>query len=201
MSRMMFSIGYATKPISDYIAQLQQHGVTVVADARSVPYSKRFFDYHQEALKLHLQQAGIRYVYLGEELGPRSKDPAHYDETGQVQFDRLMSAELFRSGIQRLFDGQRKGFCIALTCACKDPAICHRALLVGWALLHTHQQDIQHILHDGMLETQTALERRLLGLTQTVPDILTGEAGALSLAYQRQCQACAYRRPADSQSR
>ena len=191
----MFSIGYATKPVGEYIAQLQQHGINVVADVRSVPYSKRFFDYHQEALKHHLQQAGIRYVYLGDELGPRSKDPAHYDETGQVQFDRLMQAALFESGIQRLFAGQHKGFCIALTCACKDPAICHRALLVGWALLHAHQLDLKHILHEDGLETQTALERRLLGLTQTEPDIFTGESAALSLAYQRQCQACAYRKP------
>lgn len=67
----MLTIGYATKPIDIYIAQLRQQGVNVVADVRSVPYSKRFFDYHQDALKSHLQSAGIRYVYLGEELGSR----------------------------------------------------------------------------------------------------------------------------------
>lgn len=194
----MYTIGYATKPIENYIHQLKQHGVTVVADVRSVPFSKRFFDYHQDALKRHLQQAGIRYVYLGDELGPRSKDPAHYDERGQVQFDRLMEAELFKSGVRRLFDGQQKGFSIALTCACKDPAICHRALLIGWALLHKHDLDLRHILHDGKLEMQSELEQRLLQLTGTEPDIFTGEAGALSLAYQRQCQSCAYRKPEES---
>jgi len=191
----MYTIGYATKPIDDYIAQLKHHGVTVVADARSVPFSKRFFDYHQDALKRHLNQAGIRYVYLGDELGPRSKDPAHYEQGGQVQLDRLMASDLFQSGVRRLFDGQQKGFSIALTCACKDPAICHRALLIGWALLHKHQDDLKHILHEGALETQSELERRLLKITATVPDIFTGEAGALSLAYQRQCEACAYRKP------
>jgi uncharacterized protein (DUF488 family) len=195
----MFTIGYATKPIEDYISQLKYYGVTVVADARSVPFSKRFFDYHQDALRRHLHHAGIRYVYLGDELGPRSKDPGHYDDRSQVQFDRLMDSDLFQSGIKRLFDGQQKGFSIALTCACRDPAICHRALLIGWALLHKHQLDLQHILHEGTLETQSELERRLLQMTATVPDIFTGEAGALSLAYQRQCQACAYRKPVNAQ--
>lgn len=191
----MFTIGYATKPINSFINQLHQHKVTVVADVRSVPYSKAFFDYHQPALQQYLKQAGIRYVYLGQELGPRSQDEAHYDETRQVQFDRLMQSELFRSGVERLFDGVGKGFSIALVCACKDPAICHRSLLIGWSLRHCHHIELQHILHDGGLETQAALERRLLDLTATVPDILTVEEAALQLAYQRQCRACAYRRP------
>lgn len=197
----MFTIGYASKPINSYIAQLHQQNITVVADIRSVPYSKAFFDYHQEALQQHLKNAGIRYVYLGPELGPRSKDPAHYDETRQVQFDRLMRAPLYQSGITRLFDGLEKGFNIAMTCACKDPAICHRSLLVGWSLKHQYDYEIKHILHDGGLETQTALERRLMSLTDTVPDIFTGEDAALQLAYQRQCQACAYRQPVDQAQR
>jgi uncharacterized protein (DUF488 family) len=191
----MFTIGYATKPINTYIQQLQQHGITVVADIRSVPYSKVFFDYHQQALKQHLQQAGLRYVYLGDELGPRSKDPAHYDDSQQVQFDRLMQAPLYQAGVQRLFDGVEKGFRIAMTCACKDPAICHRSLLVGWSLRHQYDCELQHITHDGALESQTALEQRLMTLTDTVPDLLAGEAAALQLAYQQQCRACAYRRP------
>ncbi|MDO8907006.1 MAG: DUF488 domain-containing protein [Pseudohongiella sp.] len=193
----MFTIGYATKSISSYIEQLHEQKVTVVADIRSVPYSKVFFDYHQEALKQHLRNAGIRYVYLGDELGPRSKDSAHYDDTRQVQFYLLMQATLYQSGIQRLFDGIDKGFNIALTCACKDPAICHRSLLVGWSLKRQNNYELQHILHDGGLESQTELEHRLLQMTGTVPDMFSGEAGALKLAYARQCQASAYRKPAE----
>jgi uncharacterized protein (DUF488 family) len=191
----MFTIGYATKSIDSYIEQLNEQNVTVVADIRSVPYSKVFFDYHQEALKQHLQNAGIRYVYLGDELGPRSKDPSHYDNTRQVQFCLLMQSVLYQSGIQRLFEGLDKGFSIAMTCACKDPAICHRSLLVGWSLKHQHNYELQHILHDGGLESQTELEHRLMQLTGTVPDMFSGEVGALKLAYERQCQASAYRKP------
>lgn len=191
----MFTIGYATKPVDSYIEQLKAQKVTVVADIRSVPYSKVFFDYHQEALMAHLQNAGIRYVYLGLELGPRSEDPAHYDETRQVQFNRLTQSALYQSGINRLFDGLKKGFNIAMTCACKDPAICHRSLLVGWSLRHQHNCELQHILHNGELESQTALEYRLLQMTGTVPDMFSGQEGALKLAYERQCQTCAYRKP------
>ncbi len=193
----MFTIGYATKPVETYIRQLHHHQVDVVADIRSVPYSRAFFDYHREALRDHLRESGLRYVYLGAELGPRSKNPSHYDADGQVQFGRLMQSELFHAGLGRLFEGLEKGFSIAMTCACKDPATCHRSLLVGWALKHEHNCELQHILHEGGLESQSALEHRLLSLTDTAADMFTGGESALKLAYERQCRAVAYRWPAD----
>lgn len=191
----MYSIGYATKAIQIYIEQLQHYEIDVVVDVRSVPYSKVFYDFHQPALTQHLRQANIRYLYLGLELGPRSKDLKHYDKTGQVQFDRLMQSDLFQTGIARLAQGIDKGFTIALTCAEKDPAICHRSLLVGWYLQRHKQIELQHILHDGELETQNNLERRLISLTNSTPDLLTTEEEALAMAYRRQCFACAYRIP------
>ncbi len=193
----MFSIGYATKSINDYITQLKQHGIDVVADIRSVPYSKAFHDYHQEAFKASLNRASIRYVYLGLELGPRSKDPSHYDHDKQVQFHRLIKSDLYQSGVERLFNGIKKGFTIALSCAEKDAATCHRSLLVGWDLLHNRHYELHHIDHDGNLESQSALEKRLMQITETPADMLTTEEEALRLAYEKQCKTFAYRMPKD----
>ena len=191
----MFSIGYATKSFDTYVKQLSERGVNVVADIRSVPYSRAFHDYNRETFERKLRAQGIRYVYLGAELGPRSKNPADYNDDGQVQFDRLMGSLAFKAGIGRLFDGLEKGFTIALSCAEKDPAICHRSLLVGWALKHHYNRELQHILHDGQLESQSSLEHRLLAVTETQADMLLSDIEALQLAYQRQCQTCAYRLP------
>lgn len=190
----MYTIGYATKSIETYIEQLKAFHVDVVADVRSVPFSKRFFDYHQDVLIKHLQAAGIRYVYLGGELGPRSKDKRHYDQHGQVQFQRLMASDNFKAGIQRLFDGRDKGYTIALTCAEKDPAICHRSLLIGWSLAHEYDLQLSHIDHDGNIETQGKLEQRLLIATDTPEDMLMSPDERLALAYRKQCLAYAYRK-------
>ena len=92
---MLFTIGYATKPFTTFVEQLKLHQVNVIADVRSVPFSKVFVDYHQTALEKTLPQHGIKYVHLGKELGPRSKDPSHYDDSGQVQFAKLMDSGLF----------------------------------------------------------------------------------------------------------
>src|SRR5690606_20695911 len=128
-----------------FLGQLQQHHIDVVADVRSVPYSRAFHDYNRETLVRHLAEHGFRYVYLGDELGPRSKDPRHYDADGQVQFARLMQAPLFQSGLMRLQDGLTKGFRIALMCAEKDCAVCHRSLFVGYALKHQYSIEVSHI--------------------------------------------------------
>ena len=195
---MLYSIGYATKPIDVFLQQLRHYGVSAVADVRSVPFSKAFFDYHQPAIRRHLEAAGIRYVYLGDELGPRSKNRDHYDDCGQVQFDRLSQSELFRRGIERLQDGLGKGFNIALMCAEKDAAGCHRSLLIGYSLQRQVGLELQHITHEGELETQQQLEARLPQIHQLGQDLFLSEAEARQRAYRMQLQKTSYRLPRES---
>ena len=159
MPTPLYSIGCATKPLDTFIGQLKRYGINAIADVRSVPYSKAFHDYHREPLAVSLKRQGIYYVYLGEELGPRSKDDQHYDDCGQVQFDRLVASEPYLKGVARLQAGLNKGLAIALMCAEKDPADCHRSLLIGYHLQRSPGMDLAHINHDGELEMQTAMGR------------------------------------------
>ncbi len=198
MSVTLYSIGYATKPFTKFLAQLQGYEVDVVADVRSVPYSAAFHDYHREPLQRALRQQGISYVYLGKELGPRSTNPAHYDETGQVQYDRLQRSNNFLDGIERICTGLAKGLNIALLCAEKDPAFCHRSLLIGHHLARGNVLSVQHILFDGGLETQTELEQRLVSLHELGQDLFAAADDLAELAYKRQVQASSYRRTSDS---
>lgn len=198
MSATLFSIGYATKPLTEFMVQLQSYEVNVVADVRSVPYSAAFHDYHRELLQRALKQQGISYVYLGKELGPRSTNPAHYDETGRVQYDRLQRAENFLHGIERLLTGLDKALNIALLCAEKDPAFCHRSLLIGHHLARANALPIQHIGFDGALESQAELEQRLVSLHDLEQDLFAAADDLAELAYKRQVQATSYRKSSDS---
>ncbi|MFT4863499.1 MAG: hypothetical protein ACI95C_002731 [Pseudohongiellaceae bacterium] len=191
---MLFTIGYATKPFATFIDQLKHHEIDVVADVRSVPFSKLFIDYHQTALEKTLPQHEIKYVHLGKELGPRSKDPAHYDSSGQVQFSALMGSTLFLQGIERLNLGLTKGFNIALLCAEKDPAGCHRSLLVSYYLTRAQRLEIQHIDHEGKLESQAKLEQRLITQQDLSVDLLTPAAELAQLAYEQQLKQTSYRK-------
>lgn len=201
MPNTLYTIGYATKAVAVFIAQLKQYQIDVVADVRSVPYSKVFHDYHQEAIVAELKRNDIAYVYLGAELGPRSKLPEHYDDHGQVQFDRLMKSTLFAQGVERLYAGMEKGFTIALMCAEKDPATCHRSLLIGYFLARHHENDqdtaldILHIDHAGQIEKQPALEQRLCDMHALETDLFMSSEERATQAYQQQLRNTSYRKP------
>ena len=191
---MLFTIGYATKSVSVFIAQLKSHNINAVADVRSVPYSKAFYDYHRERIEGHLARADIRYVYLGDELGPRSPDDDHYDERGQVQFDRLMESERFLNGIERLRLGIERGYRIALMCAEKDPANCHRSTLIAHAIRLQCDLEVCHITHDGNLESQTELAKRLVIEQELGSDLFVAAEDHEKEARLRHLKKTAYRR-------
>ena len=65
MSMTLFSIGYATKPLEEFLKQLGLYNI------RSVPYSSAFHDFTREPLQRILKANELRYVYMREELVPR----------------------------------------------------------------------------------------------------------------------------------
>jgi uncharacterized protein (DUF488 family) len=145
--------------MDEFIQLLIKHSITVICDVRSTPYSKYTSQFNYEFIKHDLKKAGIQYVYLGKELGPRSDESSCYIN-GKVQYDLLAKTNMFKEGIARIKKGVEM-YSVALMCAEKDPAICHRTILV---CRHLRKEDFQisHILEDGSLEDNSDTERRLM---------------------------------------
>lgn len=159
MQIQVLTIGHSTLSISSFMALLRGHGVTAVADVRSAPYSRFNPQFNRESLADALCSNGIKYVFLGHELGARSKDPSCY-ENGRVQYQALARTSIFQEGIDRVLRGARE-YRIALMCAEKEPLECHRTLLVARALAERGVA-VQHILADGRAESHEAAMQRLL---------------------------------------
>lgn len=186
----IFTIGHSTHSLDRFIALLKQHGVTAVADVRSAPYSRFNPQFNKAELERSLKAEGIRYVFLGRELGARSDDPACYDK-GRVQYARLARTEAFRQGIERLKHGAAEHR-IACMCAEKEPLECHRTLLVARAL-DAEGIEVAHIHADGRLETHTAAMDRLLDLTGLPrDDLFRSRADLVAEALARQEEQVAY---------
>lgn len=160
MHNTIFTVGHSTHEIGKFIGLLKMHDITAICDVRSSPYSRFNPQYNREVLNRSLQDAGIKYVFLGEELGARSKDPSCY-RNGRVQYNLLAKTELFQNGIKRIRHGLEKGYKMALVCAEKDPLDCHRTVLVA-RNLDREGFSIFHILSDGSLETQKEATARLV---------------------------------------
>lgn len=156
---VVLTVGHSTHSLDAFVALLKQHVVTALADVRSSPYSRFNPQFNREVLAQSLIACGIRYVFLGRELGARSSDRSCYDK-GRVQYARLAHTELFRSGIDRVVRGASE-YRIALMCAEKEPLECHRTLLVARALEELGVT-VEHILADGRLESHDVAMERLL---------------------------------------
>jgi|SRR5579862_928231 uncharacterized protein (DUF488 family) len=161
-SPRVLTIGHSNHTVEHFLGLLKSYAVQVVVDARSLPYSKYATQFDHEALKLVLQDAGIRYLYLGRELGGRPEGEEFYDKEGHVLYDRVAATGLFQEGLSRLERGIRE-YKVALLCAEENPAACHRRLLVGRVLLD-HGTEIKHIRGDGRIQTEEEVA------AQTHPD-------------------------------
>jgi uncharacterized protein (DUF488 family) len=155
----VLTIGHSTHSLEAFVALLKQHGVIALADVRSTPFSRFNPQFNKGSLEGSLRIYGIKYAYLGLELGARSGDRSCY-ENGRVQYARLARTELFRSGLDRVMRGARE-YRIALMCAEKEPLDCHRTLLVARAL-DERGASVAHILANGGLEAHRDAMERLL---------------------------------------
>ena len=190
----LFTIGYSGLEMPGFIELLVRNAVAVVCDVRSTPFSKFKPDFSRGPFRRHLNAANIKYVFLGAELGARPEDRSCYVD-GQARYERIAATEPFRRGIERVGNGIATTT-LALVCSERDPAECHRAILVAHRL-GALRDTIAHIHTDGAVETQAAFDARLVALHGLTPPPLLSAPGdderALALAYDKQADAIAYR--------
>ena len=192
MSKTLFTIAYSGRSVDDFIALLEEHKITALCDVRSVPYSSRNPKFDREPFKKVLKSHNIEYVFLGEELGARPRDPSCYVD-GKAVYQKIAATTLFKSGLERIEFGMRKGYVLALMCAERDPMACHRSILIcrnlrDWLI------DIRHIIDHDTTETQADLEKRLIEQLKLYPDLFkdTDPKALVERAYEIQADRIAY---------
>lgn len=156
----VLTIGHSSHHLHDWTKLLQRHEVTAVADVRSVPLSRFAPQFNQGSVKRGLHDAGIKYAFLGRELGARTDDSSCYVD-GRVQYDRLAKTSAFTEGIQRLLKGAQSER-IAVMCSEGEPLDCHRTILIA-RVLTGHGVTIDHLHGDGRVESHDAAMERLMG--------------------------------------
>lgn len=170
----IFTVGHSNHTIGHFIGLLQRHAISALADVRSVPYSRRHPQFRCEALAESLKTAGIAYVFLGEELGGKRAG-------GLVEAAKTPE---FRAGLERLREGAAR-YRVAFMCAEREPLDCHRTILVA-RHLRAPDVTIRHILANGELEEQAAVERRLVENEKTAPPpLMAGQPEAWREAVEK----------------
>ena len=113
----VYTIGSSTRTKEEFLELLKAHGIKCLIDVRSFPTS-RFEHFKQENLKQFLNKNGIRYVYMGKELGG-------YRKGG---YEAYMQTEEYKKGIEILEKIIKKEVVVVM-CAEKFPWRCHRRFI------------------------------------------------------------------------
>jgi len=194
MENIIFTIGHSTHKTADFIELLKRHRISLVCDVRSMPYSRYSHQFNKEIIKQSLLESKIEYLFLGEELGARSKNSSCYDK-GKIQYQLLAEDSLFKKGLQRVITEGKKHR-LALMCAEAEPLDCHRTILICRELYKTQsfsKSHIQHILSNGSLNTHKEIEGELLKKFKLDhPDMFNSEEKRIEKAYHKQEQKIAY---------
>jgi uncharacterized protein (DUF488 family) len=148
----IYSVGHSNHPADVFVALLQEHGIEMVVDVRSSPYSRYVPHASREALSRTLEAAGIAYRWAGDRLGGKPEGEV-------VDYDQLRASAPFEEGVVELLAlASRRP--TAIMCAEGDHRRCHRYKLITPALLD-RQVRVLHIQPDGSLVDEEQEPRQL----------------------------------------
>ena len=108
MINNLFTIGYASFSITEFINALRSHEITALVDVRSAPYSKYKPDFKKDNLNKVLMNNDISYIFLGKYVGARVEDPECYID-GKLNYGLLKETKNYQAGIDRILTGMNDG--------------------------------------------------------------------------------------------
>jgi uncharacterized protein (DUF488 family) len=127
----IFTIGYEAATMAEFLAALKGAGVERVIDVRALPLSRRP-GFSKSPLKVELEGVGIEYIHL-KALGTPSDGRTAARAGRQEDLERIYAGQLelpeaiVQAEQMRELAAERPS---ALLCYERDPAQCHRSLLL-----------------------------------------------------------------------
>lgn len=148
--QVIFSIGHSTRPLDQFIQLLQAHGVTLLADVRTVPRSRHNPQFNRDTLPEALANAGIGYQHLPGLGGLRRAVPdspnTGWRNASFRGYADYMQTPAFTAALDELL-GLAQDKQVAIMCAEAVPWRCHRSLIADALFVRGIQ--VMHIVGAG----------------------------------------------------
>jgi uncharacterized protein (DUF488 family) len=154
----IYTIGHSTRSLDEFVSLLKAHGITHLADIRTVPRSRRHPHFAGDALARSLAAAGIVYRHfagLGGLRKPRRDSPnAAWRHEGFRGYADYMGTAEFEAALDELIDlattggksgkAGKGGTHLVIMCAEAVWWRCHRQLVAD--ALVARSFDVGHIV-------------------------------------------------------
>jgi 3-methyladenine DNA glycosylase/8-oxoguanine DNA glycosylase len=143
----IYTIGHSTRTLDELVALLRAIDISVLADIRTIPRSRRNPQFNGDSLRTALRPRSLRYVHLPG-LGGLRRARKDSPNTGWRNasfrgFADYMLTEDFESGLEELRALTAEGR-VALMCAEAVPWRCHRSLVAD--VLTARGAHVEHIV-------------------------------------------------------
>lgn len=129
---VVWTIGHSTRPLDEFLALLNEHGIEAVADVRRFPGSRRLPAYGSRSLSSTLKAHGVAYRWipaLGGRRTPRPDSPnVAWRNASFRGYADYMATQAFADGLGTLLD-LASDAPTAMMCAEALWWRCHRALI------------------------------------------------------------------------
>jgi uncharacterized protein (DUF488 family) len=171
---VIHTVGHSTRSLDELVVLLHAHHITLVADVRSIPKSRRHPHFAGEALAKTLPAAGIDYRHfpgLGGLRKPRADSiNASWRNAGFRGFADYMQTRGFTEALNGLLrDASR--YAVAIMCAEAVWWRCHRQLIAD--ALVARGIAVRHIASERSAPAHTLTAfARLTGGDVTYPGLL-----------------------------
>ena len=146
----VLTIGYSQDTFDPFEERLAKHGVDVLVDVRSAPYSMYQTDFRYGVIEALCLQAGLTYIFLGDKLGGKPTDP-ELQTDGVPDYEKVAASEGFKEGLAQVAQ-LTMGHTVCLMCGCEKPLRCHRGTLIA-PHLTAAGFDVRHIDRHGQALT------------------------------------------------
>jgi len=140
----MLTIGHSTLPIDIFIQALQENGVALLVDVRTIPRSRHNPQFGMEELAASLHAAEIRYRWMQSLGGLRHsrKDSINmgWHNTSFRGYADYMQTDAFATALKELMALDEETT-VAIMCSEAVPWRCHRSLIGDALLVNEHTVD------------------------------------------------------------
>lgn len=144
------TIGHSTRSLDELVALLRASGVTVLADVRTIPRSRRHPQFERDSLARTLRERRLRYVHLprlgGLRRARQDSPNTAWRNASFRGFADYMESDDFEDGLAELRPLAATDS-VALMCAEAVPWRCHRSLVAD--VLTARGARVEHIIGAG----------------------------------------------------
>jgi uncharacterized protein (DUF488 family) len=150
---VFYTVGHSNRPIGTFVALIEQAGIKVIADVRTIPKSRHNPQFNSAALEVALREAGIGYTPMpglgglrGRQKGAGASPNGFWENAGFRNFADYASTPQFARAFEELRAVGQSRVC-AVMCAEAVWWRCHRRIIADY--LMTSGEKVIHIMGEG----------------------------------------------------